>query len=105
MVFGKNRDKGLIFDGKKIRAVHIGEGGFTEEDILIHDAFADNIGLQTALADMKGPEYPVALGVIRDVKDVTYDAGVRDQVKEVMMKSKIHSVDELLHSGSTWEVK
>ena len=105
MIFGKNRDKGLIFDGKKIRAVHIGEGGFTEEDILLHDAFADNIGLQTALADMKGPEYPVALGVIRDVKDVTYDAGVRDQVKEVMMKSKIHSVDELLHSGSTWEVK
>ena len=105
MIFGKNRDRGLIYDGKKIRAVHIGEGGFTEEDILVHDAHNDNIGLHMALADMKGPDYPVALGVIRDVRDITYDDGVRDQVKEVMAKSKIHCVDDLLRSGSTWEVE
>ena len=105
MVFGKNSDRGLVFDGRKIRAVHIGEGGYDMDDILVHDPTVDNIGLQMALADMKGPDYPVALGVIRDVKDITYDDGVRDQVKDVMAKSKIHSVDELLHSGSTWEVK
>src|SRR5574344_1739530 len=105
MIFGRNHDKGLIYDGKKIRVVHIGEGGFTEEDILVHDAHADNIGIHMALADMKGPDYPVALGVIRDVKDITYDDGVRDQVKEAMSKSKIHCVDDLLRSGSTWEVK
>ena len=51
------------------------------------------------------PDYPVALGVIRDVKDITYDDGVRDQVKDVMAKSTIHCVDDLLHSGSTWEVE
>ena len=77
----------------------------TEEDILIHDSHADNIGLQMALADMKGPEYPVALGVIRDVKDLTYNEGVRTQIKDIMTKSKIHCVDDLLRSGSTWEVK
>ena len=85
--------------------MRIGEGGFTEDDILVHDAHTDFIGLHMALADMKGPDMPVALGVIRDVKDITYDDGVRDQVKDVMAKSKIHSVDELLHSGSTWEVE
>ena len=105
MIFGKNRDKGLIYDGKKIRVVHIGEGGFTEEDILVHDAHTDNIGIHMALVEMKGPDYPVALGVIRDVKDITYDDGVRDQVKDVMAKSKSHCVDDLLHSGSTWEVE
>ena len=105
MVFGKNSDRGLVFDGRKIRAVHIGEGGYTLDDILVHDAHSDDIGLHMALAEMKGPDYPVALGVIRDVKDITYDDGVRDQVRDVMRTSKIHSVDELLHSGSTWEVK
>ena len=105
MIFGKNRDKGLIFDGKKMKAVHLGEGGFTEEDILVHDAHSDYIGIHMALAEMKSPGLPVATGVIRDVKDITYDDGVRDQVKEVMAKSKIHCVDDLLHSGSTWEVK
>lgn len=105
MIFGKNHDKGLIFDGKKMKAVRLGEGGFTEEDILVHDAHSDYIGIHMALAEMKGPGLPVATGVIRDVKDITYDDGVRDQVKEVMAKSKIHCVDDLLHSGSTWEVK
>ena len=105
MLFGKNKEKGLIFDGHKLRVVHVGEGGFTLDDILVHDAHADNIGLQMALVDMKGPHFPVALGVIRDVKDITYDDGVRDQLKEVMSKSKIHCVDDLLRSGSTWEVK
>ena len=105
MIFGKDRDKGLVYDGREIRAVRIGEGGYTMDDILVHDAHTDNIGLHMALAEMKGPDYPVALGVIRDVKDITYDDGVRDQVKEVMAKSSIHCVDDLLHSGSTWEVK
>lgn len=104
MIFGKNNDKGLVFEDNRIKAVTIGEVGYKEEDILIHDAHANNLGLQMALADMKGPDLPVALGVIRDVKDITYDDGVRDQVKDVMRKSKIHCVDDLLRSGSTWEI-
>ncbi|MDD7455770.1 MAG: 2-oxoacid:ferredoxin oxidoreductase subunit beta [Bacteroidales bacterium] len=105
MIFGKNNDKGLVFEDNRIKAVTIGENGYKEEDILIHDAHANNLGLQMALADMKGPDLPVALGVIRDVEDITYDDGVRDQVKDVMRKSKIHCVDDLLRSGSTWEIK
>ena len=105
MLFGKDKEKGLVYDGRKLRVVHVGEGGFTEDDVLVHDAHTDNIGLHMALADMRGPHYPVALGVIRDVKDITYDDAVRDQVKDVMARSKVHSVDELLRSGSTWEVK
>ena len=105
MIFGKNRDKGLVLEGMGLKAVTIGEDGYTLDDILVHDASSDNMGLHMMLAEMKGPELPVALGVIRNVKQLTYDDGVRDQVLEVTAKSKIHSVDELLHSGSTWEVK
>jgi len=105
MLFGKNKEKGIVSDGRRIRVAEIGKGGFTIDDVLVHDAHSDNIGLHMALADMKGPDFPVALGVIRDVKDITYDDGVRDQVKEVMAKSSVHSVDELLRNGSTWEVE
>ena len=105
MLFGKNKEKGLVLEGMGLKAVTIGEDGYTLDDILVHDASSDNMGLHMMLAEMKGPELPVALGVIRDVKQVTYDDGVHDQVLEVTAKSKIHSVDELLHSGSTWEVK
>ena len=105
MIFGKNRDKGLVLEGMGLKAVVIGQDGYSEEDILVHDAHTDNMGLHMMLAEMKGPELPVALGIIRDVRQVTYDDGVRDQVLEVTAKSKIHSMDDLLHSGSTWEVK
>lgn len=105
MIFGKNRDRGLILDGLRLKVVTIGENGITEDDILTHDAHSDNIGIHMMLADMKYPEYPVALGVIREVKDITYDHAVRDQVAEVTAKARIHCVDDLLRSGSVWEVK
>jgi Pyruvate:ferredoxin oxidoreductase and related 2-oxoacid:ferredoxin oxidoreductases, beta subunit len=105
MIFGKNRDKGLILDGLRLKVVKIGEDGITEKDLLIHNSHSDNIGIHSMLVDMKYPEYPVALGVIRDVADKTYDDNVRDQVIEVSAKSKIKSMEQLLHSGATWEVK
>ncbi len=105
MIFGEKRDKGLVLDGLKLKVVKIGENGVTEKDILVHDAYTDNIGIHSMLVDMKYPEYPVALGVIRAVSDKTYDDNVRDQVIEVREKAKIKTVDQLLHSGATWEVK
>ena len=85
--------------------MRIGENGITEDDILVHDSHSEHVGIHMMLADMKYPEYPVALGVIRNVKDVTYDDGVRDQIAEIKAKSTIHCVDDLLRSGATWEVK
>jgi len=105
MIFGKNHDKGLILLNQRLKVVRLGEGGITEADILTHDSHSDNLGLQTMLADMKFPEFPVALGVIRDVDDMTYDNEVAKQVARVTKESKIRSVDDLLHSGSTWEIK
>ena len=104
MLFGKDNDKGLMMDGMKLKVVKIGENGVSLDDILVHDPTEDNLGLQTMLADMKGPDFPVALGVIRDVKDITYDDEVAAQVERVKANAKVHSMDELLHSGSTWEV-
>ena len=105
MIFGKDRNKGLVLDGLKLKVVKIGEDGVTEDDILTHDAHNDNIGLHTMLADMKYPEYPVALGIIRDVEDITYDKAVHDQMEQVTEKSRIGCMDDLLGSGAVWEVK
>ena len=105
MIFGANRDKGLVLDGDKLKVVTIGENGITEKDILVHDAHTSNIGIHSMLVDMKYPDYPVALGVIRDVEDKTYNDNVHNQVKEVKEKSKIQCMEDLLHSGATWTVK
>ncbi len=103
MIFGKNRDKGLILDGLKLKVVEIGDQ-YKEEDILIHDAKEKNPGVHQMLANMSYPEYPVAFGVIRSVDAQTYDGAVSAQVEEVKAKSKFKCVDDLLKSGTTWEV-
>lgn len=105
MIFGKNRDKGLVLDGLKLKVVKIGENGITRADILVHNAHEPNPGIHMMLVNMKAPEMPMALGVIRAVKDHTYDDQVRDQLIEVRMRAKIFNMDQLLHSGETWEVK
>ncbi|MBQ8061733.1 MAG: 2-oxoacid:ferredoxin oxidoreductase subunit beta [Bacteroidales bacterium] len=105
MIFGKDRNKGIMLDGWKLKVVTIGEDGITEDDILTHDSHSDNLGLQTMLAEMRWPEFPVALGVIRQVPAATYEDEVARQVAEVTAKAKVHDVDTLLRSGSTWEQK
>ncbi len=105
MIFGQNRDKGIALDGWRLKVVTIGEDGVTEDDVLTHDSHSDNLGLQMMIAEMAYPDFPVALGVIRDVPANTYDDGVWKQVEEVKAKARVHSMDELLQSGSTWEVK
>ncbi|MGM9774112.1 MAG: 2-oxoacid:ferredoxin oxidoreductase subunit beta [Candidatus Egerieousia sp.] len=105
MIFGANRDKGLILDGLKLKVVKIGENGITEKDLLVHNSKEDNFGIQNMLVNMKYPDFPVALGVIRDVEDKTYDDSIYAQLDEVKAKSKITCMDDLLHSGATWKVE
>ena len=103
MIFGKESDKGLILEGLKLKVVKIGENGITEKDILVHDTAEPNPGIQYMLANMKYPEYPVALGVIRAVPGPTYEKELENQVEQVKSRSKIKNMDDLLNSGSVWD--
>ena len=105
MIFGKDNDKGLVLEGLKLKVVKLGENGITEKDLLVHNAAEPNPGIQYMLANMRYPEYPVALGIIRAVEGITYDKSVHSQIEEVRQNSKIKSMDDLLYSGSTWDVE
>ena len=107
MVFGKNKDKGIMFDMKagKLKVVEIGKDGITLDDIMVHDAHSENPSIHWMLVHMKAPEYPVALGVIRDVEGTTYNDALEAQIENVKAKSPIRCVEDLLNSGDVWEVK
>ncbi|MCF0178737.1 MAG: 2-oxoacid:ferredoxin oxidoreductase subunit beta, partial [Bacteroidales bacterium] len=114
MIYGKNKDKGLVLDGWNIKSVTLGENGITEKDLLIHDSKNGDLALHLKLALMgynplgyaaNEDNLPVAMGVIRDVEAPTYDDDVNAQIEEVKAKKKAHTLRELLLSGDTWEVK
>lgn len=105
MLFGKNREKGLMQEGFGLKVVTLGENGVTEKDILVHDAHCADNTLHMKLALMEGPDFPVALGVIRDVEAPTYDEAVAEQIVEVQAKLPTRKLSELLMSGDVWEIK
>ena len=106
MLFGKDNQKGLVFENMRLKVVTVGEEGYTLDDVLTHDAHCVDTTLHNMLAAMKWPEYPVAVGIIREVEDENiYDKKVAQQVADVKAASKITCMDDLLRSGETWEIK
>ncbi len=105
MIFGKNNEMGLVLEGLKLKVVKIGENGIKEKDLLVHDAHEANPGIQYMLANMRYPEYPVALGVIRSVEGHTYERDVEEQIQVIRSTAKIKCMDDLLVSGSIWKVE
>ncbi|MBO7557805.1 MAG: 2-oxoacid:ferredoxin oxidoreductase subunit beta [Bacteroidaceae bacterium] len=105
MIFGENNEYGLMQEGFGIKVVKIGENGITVDDLLVHDAHCEDNTLQLKLAMMEGPDFPVALGVIRDVAAPTYDEAVSAQIEEIKTKKPYHNFAELLETNDIWEVK
>ena len=106
LVFGENNEYGLMQQGFGLKVVKIGENGVTINDILVHDAHAEDDTLQLKLAMMDNEHgFPVALGVIRDVEAPTYDDAVNDQIAEVSKQKPYHCFEELLETNDIWEVK
>ncbi len=105
MIFGKEKNKGLVLDGMEIKAVTIGKDGYTIDDILVHDEKTKNPNIHYILARMHYPELPVAVGVIRAVKQATYDEMLQEQVDNAMKTTKIKNTKDLLHSGKVFDIK
>lgn len=105
MIFGAECEYGLVQEGFGLKVVKIGENGITEKDLLVHDAHCQDNTLQLKLALMEGPDFPIALGVIRDVEAPTYEESVEAQIEEVSGKKAYHNFQELLMTNETWEVK
>ena len=52
MLFGENNEYGIVQEGFGVKAVKLGEDGYTEADVLVHDAKCEDKTLQLKLAEM-----------------------------------------------------
>lgn len=106
MLYGEGNRKGIVLDGYKLKAVTLGEGGYTLDDILIHDAHEIDSTIHLKLGLMS-PEngLPIALGVIRDVNAPVYEQDLERQMETEKAKRPNLSLTEYLKSKNSWEVK
>lgn len=102
MIFGKERNKGLILNGLKLEVVTIGENGITQEDLLVHNAKEQDPTLHQMLVRL---EYPLVTGIIRRFEDATLEEREDALTAQVKANSKFRKTDDLFFSGETYEVK
>ncbi|WP_242131294.1 2-oxoacid:ferredoxin oxidoreductase subunit beta [Aestuariivivens marinum] len=101
MIFGKQRNKGLILKGLKLEVVTIGENGIKEEDILIHNAKEEDPTLHQMLVRSK---YPLVTGIIRSFEEMTFVVREDEQTAKVKANSKFRKTDDLFFSGDVYQV-
>ena len=105
MLFGKDKEMGLVRDGFLLKAVKLGENGWTIDDVLVHDAHTPTNFLHQQLAMMDGKELPLALGVIRDVDSPVYNEEIEAQISEVRSRKNFGSLRDMVLASETWTVE
>lgn len=106
MIFGKNKDKGIVMDGIRPSVVTIGENGVKESDLIVHDAFSTDDVLAFMLSRFNTEAgFPLPLGVFYDSKKTTYDQELQELVDSAIKKSGKGKMQDLLNSGDTWDIK
>ncbi|HEY2916700.1 MAG TPA: hypothetical protein VGI98_05730, partial [Candidatus Limnocylindrales bacterium] len=103
MIFGKDRNKGIRLNGHQPEIVTIGEDGITEADILVHDETDALISFM--LAHIYWPEFPVPVGVIRNISRPTHDQMLTDQLAQATASRGAGDLGKLLSAGETWTVE
>ena len=105
MIFGADGNKGIVQDGFGLKAVTIGEDGYTIDDVLTHDAHCSNNFLHQQLAMMDGVTMPLALGVIRDVDAPVYDREVAAQTETVKASKPYTTLRDMIRAGESCSVE
>jgi 2-oxoglutarate ferredoxin oxidoreductase subunit beta len=105
MLFGKERKRGLRLHNLDFEVVTVGENGITEADILRHDAHRQEPNLAFMLSRLDYPDFPVPLGVFRDVEKSTYDQTLEEQHAAALARHGEGDLDALFESGDTWVVE
>jgi 2-oxoglutarate ferredoxin oxidoreductase subunit beta len=104
MIFGKDRDKGIRLKGMHPEVVQLGKG-VSEEDLLVHDEKSDDPYLAFMLSRIYYPDFPVPVGVLRDVSRPTHDQLMTEQLESALAQSGPGDLGQLLKAGETWVVE
>lgn len=108
MIFGKNKDKGLALDYSQGLIPQLIVVNADDERVLVHDVTLKDSTLHRMLA-MMGSEndttLPIALGVIRNVEEESYDIAVNQQINQVREQSKIKTFNQLTATLEQWEIE
>ena len=102
MIFGKEKDKGVIMEGSKFKIIDLNKQ-FSIDDVLVHNPKDRNLGL--ILSEMTYDEdLPVPIGVLYKEEKPTYDIMMKKQI-DIAKSKGIADLQSIIEGPNSWEVK
>ena len=102
--FGVGGRKGIAARNLAPQIVDLDAGEASVGELLIHDVQATSPALAALLAVLEPPDFPMALGIFRDIERPTYDTLLLSQIDASVAQRGHGDVGKLLNAGTTWEV-
>jgi 2-oxoglutarate ferredoxin oxidoreductase subunit beta len=105
LIFGKDREKGIRLNpwNFELETVQVGNNG-SVSDLLVHNESAEEPNLAFLLSRMAYPEFPEVFGVLRSVRQPTYEELVQQQGEQLLKSKGPGRLDKLFASDDTWVV-
>lgn len=75
-----------------------------EKGVVVHDETLPTHAYGFALATLNPPDFPIPVGVLRDVERECYETTLQDQIDKSIEHNGDGDLAALLHSGDTWTV-
>src|SRR5574337_1287347 len=102
LVFGKERKKGIRM--RPDMSPEIVEIDDNTSGLLVHDETGRNEGYHFMLSRLASPEFPEPIGVLRAIREPTYEELMAEQGHAVIRQRGTGTLEKLLHAGETWTV-
>ncbi len=102
LIFGKEKDKGIHLNGLKPEVVNL-SNGFDKNKLIKHDQFTNESTLANLLSNFEYPDFPVPMGVIRQIEKSTYEEKIDYQIKIQTEKKGIGNLNDLIRGNQVWK--
>lgn len=101
LVFGKNKDKGIVFRNFRPEIIEF-KAGAVPAEVAVYDE--TNAEMAYLISGLTQPEFPMPVGVFKVTSKPSYEELYYDQVKAVG-DTKGHELETLLAGPDAWEIK
>jgi 2-oxoglutarate ferredoxin oxidoreductase subunit beta len=99
LVYGKQLDKGVRFEGAEARIV-------PAADASVWDPTSRSAAAAFVLSEMaEDPAFPTPIGIFRSISAPTFDESLNKQVQGAIAKRGPGKLKDLIWSGDMWDVK
>jgi len=102
LIFGKNQDRGIRLKGTRLSVAEFPPGN-PPADLLVHEESDPDATVAYILSRISPPEFPLPIGIFRQVAAPTFDGAIHDQVAAARARGA-GDLEKLIRGPETWTV-